>query len=316
MNKRTVCRNRSKCVIFLAISLLLISGCRSNKIEQTGEPAYIFDVHLINNTPYWIGKFDDVFELHRGSIDQSVCVKSFPDDTLVFFCENKTCYYYLDDGVLAAYSPVTNQVCSICESLEGSLMCAIGDYCLISTDTKTLRINTNNGEVLPAENMPSGFFEALDVINNSFIFWDHHQHTICLYDCEKDSINVLYTREQPTSSVMVTAILYRDSLYFAETQGGFRKIPSTMPYEFPITVSSMKVIAAERTDHGLVIAVANGSDIYFYSMSEDEKLIEFAVWQNARYILPGSCLLCVSEDKIACAVTSEWAVFEADLPSF
>ena len=316
MNNRILSRNRTRLVVLLAVLLLLMSGCHSNKIEETGEPAYIFDVRLINNTLYWIGRFDDAFELHSGNIDQSVLVKSFPEDTLVVFCEDKVCYYYLDAGVLAAYSPVTDQVSTICESLEGSLMCAARDYCLLSTETKTLLVNTQNGEVLPAENMPSGFFKILDMLGNTIVLWNHDQQTICEYDCEKDSLTVLYTRERTASSVMVTAILYGDSLYFAETQGGFRKIPTRMPYELPVTVSANKIIATERTDHGLILAAKNGSDIHFYWMSEEEELTEFAVWQDAGYIVPGSCLLCASEDKIACAVTSEWAIFEADLPSF
>ena len=316
MMKSTHPRVRSILALFLLLILLIgPSGCRKQEAEITGEPDYVYDVHLIHDTVYWIERSDNTFKLFCEDTDGAFHVRSFPGANRIVFCEEKACYYLTDDHGLASYSPVSDQISIICGSVEGTLLCAAGDYCLVFTDTEILRVHTESGEVLKAENMPHGFYEIHDMFDDSIVFWDHHHNTLCLYDCENDSLTTLYTREQPAGSVMVTAFLSENFLYFSESEGGFRKIPLDAPYESPEIVFPKAVIAAARTDRGMVLAAKDNQDIRFYILSENDEITEFAVWENARYILAGSCRLCVSEDKLACAVTTEQAIFTTDLPS-
>ena len=304
-----------KCFIALLLILLLsLCGCADYREKPTGEPAYIRDLQLINNTVYWLERTDGSYALFRGNADEKERIKRFPDVAGIAFCEDLNGYLYAADGVLSAYDPESDTTAKICDLYANALLCATEDYVLASTESGDLRIEIANGSKQAVEHMPRKGVEILDINGNVIVFWDHNQSAICKYDCDRDSTAVLYSRARNPAVVMVTAIMQNGWLYYAESAGGLHKISMEDESAASRLVSVKSVIAMARAGDGMVLAIKERSDLVFYLCSGEDAMTELAVWHDANYIVNGSCLLSASDNKIACAVTSEQQIFEFEIP--
>ena len=297
-------------VALFLILMPLLCGCAGQQPKPTGEYAYIFDLRLIDNTVYWLGKTAGTYELFRGNATDKESIMRFPGITGIAFCDASDCYLYSAEGVLSAYYPASDRLELVCSLQAVSILCATENYVLASSETENIRIKIKNGSTRALENMPPADARILDIYGNSVIYWDESKSAICRFDCDRDSVSVLYSREPSTSSVMVTGILFDGSLYYAESQGGLNEISNKSESAVNSHILSKSVVATARTDTGMVLAAKEASDIVFYILTDEEALTELAVWHDAKYVVNGSCLLCASSNKIACAVTSQEEIFE------
>ena len=124
------------------------------------------------------------------------------------------------------------------------------------------------------------------------------------------TISVIYSRERNPAVVMVAGMFHNDSFYYADSRGGLRKIFIEDGNITDTLVSTKSVIALARAGSEIVVATKENSDIVFYSCSNNDELTRLAEWNEADYIVNGSCLLSASTNKIACTVTSEQEIFE------
>ena len=294
----------------LVCALLFLCGCSDHGLKPTGEYAHIIDLQLINNTVYWLERTDGTFELFCRDTSEKTVVTSFPDVTGITFCKELGCYLYIANGVLSAYYPSSDVTTKVCDLQANAVLCATEDYVLVSTESGDLRVEIENGGKQAVDNMPSIDAKILDVYGNVIVFWDEKQDSVFQYDCDSDSISVIYSRERNPAVVMVAGMFHNDSFYYAESRGGLRKIFIEDGNITDTLVSTKSVIALARAGSEIVVATKENSDIVFYSCSNNDELTRLAEWNEADYIVNGSCLLSASTNKIACTVTSEQEIFE------
>ena len=307
---------RSSVIAFLLIPMLLLGGCAKNEMKPA-DSAFIFDVQLISEKVYWLGKSDGTYELFRRDTDGEKSIKSFIGATsILVYCEKSACYIFADDGGLSAYYPETESTTKICDLQAKALLCATDDYVLASAESGDYRIKIGDGSKQRVENMPDTGMHVLDIYGNVILVWDANQNAILRYDCDSDSVSPIWSSARDPGIVMVTGLMYNDSFYYAESRGGLHRVSFEDENASDTQVIKGFVIALARTDNGMLVAVNKDSDIAFCLFSDEGEMTELTVWRGAHYIVNGSCLLRVTGNEVICAVMSESKIFEYEIANY
>lgn len=307
---------------FLALLLALLSaGCRNAAEEpqpgSSGRLAYVQEVASINGDVCvlrrTIGEGCSLYRL-SGTDEAETLVRSFPSDAAALSSNGKV-FYHVDGEALYAYD-ITNGASEPLYSLENgciSISAVTSNYLLFTDESRSkCCISLDTGEITSLHHLTDGSLTFLwaDVENDAFLFWFNESNSICLYHAVDGDTEILMQREQDVSRVMVTACLFQNTLYYAESDGVLYA-GSNDDLQAVEATEGLKVVGLLPEDDSLLLAIRwNSIKMKLYRLS-DNNLEELAIW-DARY-LHSSCGLFAAENTVYCYLTTDSALHRLPL---
>ncbi len=307
---------------FLAMLLALFSsGCR-NAVEEpqpgsSGRLAYVQEVASINGDVYvlrrTIGEGCGLYRL-SGTDEAEMLVRSFPSDAAALSSNGKV-FYHVDGEALYTYDIASGTSQPLCSPSSGCLYidAVTAHYLLFTDENRSKRCAAlDTGEVTELTEFSTGSAPILwlDAELDTILFWDDAASAICLFHIADDSKEVLMQREQDVSRVMVTACLFQDTLYYAESDGVLYTGSNGDPQAVEAT-EGLKVVGLLPEDDSLLLAIRwNSIKMKLYRLS-DNNLEELAIW-DARY-LHSSCGLFAAENTAYCYLKTDSALHSLPL---
>ena len=312
-----------KAMVLLFVILLtgFMTGCedasKSSEENSKDRLAIVTQVASADGIVYVLRRNADegcsLYQLgNRGKAETLVC--SFLSDATVLSANGQVCYY-ADGETLYAYS-ITNGKSEPLYSLENgciSINAVTSNYLLFTDESRSkCCISLDTGEITSLHHLTNGSLTFLwaDVENDTFLFWYNESNSICLYHAVDGDTEILMQREQDVSRVMVTACLFQDTLYYAESDGVLYAGSNDDPQAVEAT-EGLKVVGLLPEDDSLLLAIRwNSIKMKLYRLS-DNNLEELAIW-DARY-LHSSCGLFAAENTAYCYLTTDSALHRLPL---
>jgi len=306
--------------IIMSVLFVLILIIFSNKPDQNGF-AYYNEIGIINNKLWYVqyNEEEKAYVLYCKD-DEEIRNVFFKDISCPVYSSYDNCFYYVHKNAVYSYDPAFEQNVKVVDLPKLPLkFCRIDDV----TEDYILLCDKRTGYPVGILNLYNKTVTNLNIeegtdVNRTcatntnkffFVITTDTLEILSMFHCYDNSMDTIVINEKNTSKHIKGAQLYKDTIYYFESDGTLYSVKCTgsNSYSKPEMVTSIRgIIAMSDHEDGIVFATLNDENtIDFIMLADSGEVTPLDTWDNNKYLVPGTCLLSVKDNKLACVITNE-----------
>ena len=299
-------------IVLYVLVIVNLTGCMQQLNESTGEEPVILDIQILDDSVVCLKKEDNEKKLIEIQGENEVLLQTFPIDVDMEYNKNDSSYYYILQNKLMKYSLKDYKKIEICDIDADYLMYCTDHYLLCNDPIDTI-VDLRTYEIKNIIPLQSSII-VQDAYKDEFYYWDYSTHEMCSYNCETNKSSVLISYGEESNKDITIGKRVGDMFYYVNDDTEFLYRISLLDEHNPETILKKKIIDISYTGKDIIAAVNDSGDISFCRIGDENTITELAKWDGANYIVNGSCIMTVSENKLAAGVIYDSVLYDINIP--